>query len=712
MNIDANQRFPAEQLEQVVLVVDDTPENLVAMDAILGDLSVQLMMVSSGKAALQKMLEHDVSLVLLDVQMPDMDGYEMAQLMRGSRRTRHIPIIFITAIMRDEAAMLRGYESGAIDYITKPIKRDVLRSKVKLLLELDASKRQLLAAYRRLDGQRSYYESILNAAGEGVVGFDPNGTVNFANPAARRLLNLPEDRLIGQGHQAFYPADAGQPSNWQSTPFWAAIERGQEIRIDDAQFRTLGRGDFPVSLCCSPLSGHYNGVVVVFQDITVRKALELQLRLQAMTDHLTGLNNRSGFKTALGHALARAGRTYKYVALLYIDLDHFKPINDSLGHDAGDQLLQQVAERLKQSMRVSDTISRLGGDEFTVILEDLDDAEDAAFSARKVLSALRPSFQLNGTEVTVGASIGIATYPDCGSDLVSLMQAADVAMYRAKNEGRNVYQFYTPDMNARAKARLMLEQSARHALQHDELVLYYQPQIDLARRRIVGLEALIRWNHPTAGLVSPATFIPLMEETGLIIQVGAWIIESVCKQRQQWHTQGVLDADCTIALNISPRQFSDDNLSRILQQQLSLWQLAPEMIELELTEGMLMQDTEQTYQLLDQLKQIGVRLAIDDFGTGYSSLGYLKRFKLDVLKIDKSFINHLTHNGKDAAIASSIISLAHNLGLNTVAEGVETEAQLDRLKALKCDVVQGYYFAKPMPAEQVEAFVRGFATAP
>lgn len=693
---------------QTVLMVDDRPENLVALDAILDDGQAILLRANSGEQALQMLLDYDVALVLLDIAMPGMDGYEVASLMRSSRRTRNIPIIFLTAFMRDEDATIRGYKSGAIDYLLKPVNATILRCKVAIFLELDRRQRQVVHAYRRLDDQRVFYQSILNAAGEGVIGLSDSGHVSFANPAAMKMLNLSADNLIGAEFSRFYLVHGG--SGWENSPFYRALTSGQELRVDEATFKRAAGDTFPASFCCSPLAGKSAGVVLVFQDITVRKSLEEQLRLQAQTDHLTGLYNRNGFKNALQASLLRNSRNHKHLALLFIDLDHFKQINDTLGHDAGDMLLQGVAQALKESVRSNDTIARLGGDEFTVVLEDLDHPEDAASIARKILAALRQPFQVNGTgmDILVSASIGIATHPGCGNDPGSLMQAADVAMYRAKSEGRNLYQFFTPEMNAKAKARLMLEQSLRRALDQQELSLHYQPQVDLRSRRIVGLEALMRWRHPSAGTVSPATFVPLLEETGLIVPVGAWVIETACRQRAEWQRSGLLQDDCTLAVNISPRQFASHSLVDLLQQSLANHQLAPQLLEIELTEGSLMQDTDVTRSMLQELKQLGVRLSVDDFGTGYSSLSYLKLFDIDTLKIDKSFVDKITSDKKDEAISASIVNLAHNLQMLVVAEGVEQEAQLQLLLQMGCDIVQGYYFAKPMPQQELEEFVAGW----
>jgi diguanylate cyclase (GGDEF)-like protein/PAS domain S-box-containing protein len=708
---DKQEVFPAahsHDTRQKILLVDDHVENLVALEAILDDGEVALLRATSGEEALQMLLDNDVAMVLLDIAMPGMDGYEVAALMRSSRRTRNIPIIFLTAFMRDEDAAIRGYKSGAIDYLLKPVNATILRCKVAIFLELDRRQRQLVHASRRLDDQRVFFQSILNAAGEGVIGLDVLGKVSFANPAAMKMLNFTPETFIGEAFSCFYLVPGS--STWETSPFHRALSSGQELRVDEAVFKRSAGDTFPVSYCCSPLAGRAAGVVLVFQDITRRKSLEEQLRLQAQTDHLTGLYNRNGFKQALQASLTRNTRHHKHLALLFIDLDHFKQINDTLGHDAGDVLLQGVAQVLKDSVRANDIVGRLGGDEFTVVLEELDNPEDSAVIACKILAALRQPFPLNhhGMEILVSASIGIATYPGCGNDPGSLMQAADVAMYRAKSEGRNLYQFFTPEMNAKAKARLMLEQSLRRALDQQELSLHYQPQVEIHSGRIVGIEALMRWQHPNAGMVSPATFVPLLEETGLIVQVGAWTIETACRQRAEWHRAGLLDADCTLAVNISPRQFASHSLLDCLQQSLSLNQLQPQMLEVELTEGSLMHDTDATRRMLNDMRQLGVRLSVDDFGTGYSSLAYLKLFDIDTLKIDKSFVDKITHDKKDEAISASIVNLAHNLEMTVVAEGVETLPQLLLLRQIGCDVVQGYYYAKPMPAAELEAFVRNW----
>lgn len=680
--------------QQTLLLVDDRPENLASLEAILDDGHRLLLKAGSGEEALQQLLDHDVALVLLDVQMPVMNGYEVARLMRGNRKTRNIPIIFITAIEREEAAAIRGYQAGAIDYIAKPVNSVVLQSKVALFLELDLVRRKLQHAYMRVEHTKAYYESMLNAAGEGVIGLDAQGHIKFVNPAALSLLGTVPD-IIGQELRHYHPS---APLDDDGSVF---LPTGgpQGNALEETMFRRADGSRFLVSYCCSPLAGRVDGVVVVFQDITARRALEDELRQQSITDHLTGLTNRNGFKSALQAALERARRTSSHVALMFLDLDHFKRINDTLGHDIGDNLLRSLAHRLREQVRAYDAVSRIGGDEFTVVLGDLDAPEDAATVARKILNSLRVPLTINGDlRVIVTASIGIATFPSCGDDIDTLMRSADVAMYQAKRDGRNLYAFYLPEMNARDRSLLQLEQALREAVEEAALSLHYQPQVDLKTGRVVGLEGLLRWAHD-GKIIEPAVFVPMLEDAGLIIRAGQWVLETGCLHRVAW--KDLLPPDCVMALNVSPRQFADRQLPDAVRAALQANDMRAEQLELELTESTLMADTEQTKTMLQELKAMGVRIAIDDFGTGYSSLAYLRQFPIDALKIDKQFVQHLDSPERDDAIATSIIQLAHNLGMTVIAEGIENEAQSRRLIELGCDIGQGYYFSRPIPPEAI-----------
>jgi diguanylate cyclase (GGDEF)-like protein/PAS domain S-box-containing protein len=433
-------------------------------------------------------------------------------------------------------------------------------------------------------------------------------------------------------------------------------------------------------------------------DVTERKWAEEQIRTLAYHDTLTGLPNRLLFHDRLQVAVAQAHRSGQHLALLFLDLDRFKVINDSLGHGLGDRLLQEVAGRLRGSVREGDTVSRLGGDEFTMLLPGIGRAVDAAKVAEKVLDTLREPIRVEGHDLFVTASIGIAIYPEDGTVPEALVKNADTAMYRAKEQGRDNYQLYTAAMNATALERLALESALRRALSANELALHYQPLLEIASGRIHAVEALLRWHHPERGLIPPAEFIPLAEVTGLIVTMGPWILRSACAQVQAWREAGF--AGLSLAVNLSARQFQQPDLAELVTRILEETGLPPRHLDLEVTESYAMQNPEQAIDTLRRLKALGVRLSIDDFGTGYSSLSYLRRFPIDTLKIDKSFVGDITRDADDATIVTAVIAMAHALKLNVVAEGVETEDQLAFLAARRCDRLQGYLFSYPLPPEE------------
>lgn len=434
-------------------------------------------------------------------------------------------------------------------------------------------------------------------------------------------------------------------------------------------------------------------------DVTHRKEAEEKLVYLAHYDGLTGLPNRVLFFDRLQQTVAQAARRGAPAAVMFLDLDRFKIVNDTLGHGVGDDLLRQVAQRLSACIRDGDTVARFSGDEFVLIVNDLHGPEDARNIGQKVLQAFVDPFRVASHEIFVSTSIGISMYPADSADEQALVKDADTAMYRAKESGRNNFQFYTREMNARAMYRLSLENSLRHALERDEFRLHYQPKACLHTGEITGLEALLRWERPGHGLVSPADFVPLLEDTGLIVPVGEWVIGEACRQVRAWHDAG--REPVAIAINISARQFAAPNLGAIIKHLLDEHQADPRYIELELTESLLMVNTEEAVRTLEYLKSLGLRLSIDDFGTGYSSLSYLKRFPIDALKIDRSFIDQITTDVDDATITRAVIGMAHNLGLKVVAEGVETQEQLSFLSDNGCDEAQGYFFAHPQPAGEV-----------
>jgi diguanylate cyclase (GGDEF)-like protein/PAS domain S-box-containing protein len=538
---------------------------------------------------------------------------------------------------------------------------------------------------------------------EGVMIADAANRVVAVNRAFVEITGYGADELIGRTpevlrssrqDEAFYRRigeAVREHGNWQGE-LWDRRKNGE---------------DYPAWLSISVVKdddGRVTHHVSVFSDITVLKESEARLDQLAHHDPLTGLPNRLLLNARAEHALARARRNEKQMAVLFLDLDRFKYINDTLGHPAGDLLLQQVAERLRKCVRDEDTISRLGGDEFTVVLEDLDDAGAASTVARKILGALSEKAVLFGREVFVTCSIGISLYPRDGEDIVTLFKNADSALYRAKDQGRDTYQFYTEELTTLAVERLELENDLRHALETGELLVHYQPQVNLRSGRITGMEALARWQHPRRGLLMPADFIPLAEETGLIVPLGEWVLRTACFQAKAWLDAGLSTAP--VAVNLSPRQFRQKDLVERIAGTLQESGLPPDHLELEITEGLVMFNVEASVTLMGRLKDLGVRFSIDDFGTGYSSLSYLKRFPIDKIKIHQSFVQNITTDPEDAAISSAIISLTHSMKRKAIAEGVETDAQREFLLSHHCDEIQGHHFSKPAPADEIERLLR------
>ncbi|MBD9484979.1 EAL domain-containing protein [Pseudomonas sp. PDM14] len=687
--------------DQVLLVVDDREENLIAMEALLGDSDWDVRTVNSGEAALQCMIDEPVGLVLLDVQMPRMDGFEVARLMRGSPHTRHTPIIFLSAIAHTEDSVLHGYAIGAVDFILKPFDPSVLKHKINALLEHERHRHELQLLSQQLDSARAFNASVLENASEGIVVLDRLGAISFVNPAMAQMLHAEIDDLLGSS-LLNYLKSPDMPENWQETEFFKHWREGQTYRLHDAVLTTFSGSFLPVALSCSPLPQYQDSMVLIALDMSVVRNLHAQLESQAITDALTGLYNRRGFHQTLESSLSRIDRSGKRMAILYLDLDGFKRINDSLGHAAGDQVLRRVAEQLKTCLRPYDVLARMGGDEFTALLDSLDHPEDAARVAEKLIELVSTRQKVDGVEFTLGASVGIACFPECGQSVDGLLRAADMAMYEAKRAGRQQYRFFSPEMNGRARSRLMLEESLRMAIEQDDFRLVYQPQIDLASGRLRGFEALLRWQHRVAGTISPGVFIPLLEETRLINRLGDWIFHEGIQQCLAWGER--FGEELVISLNVSPVQFSMPQLVDDLRRLLGEIGLKPSQLEVEVTESALMQDVDTASEQLRQLRSLGVRIAIDDFGTGYSSLAYLRHFELDTLKIDRLFISNMLDSPKDAAIVSTIIDLGHHLDLEVIAEGVETVAQRDWLIAHQCTTMQGFLVAPGLPVEQATTF--------
>ena len=552
-------------------------------------------------------------------------------------------------------------------------------------------------------------QATLESIGDAVACTDISGNITLLNRAAEEMSGWSQQEAAGRPmaeilrmvdttsgepiqHPMDIPAATGQKLNMPKNVSLIRRDR-TPIPIEDSVARIHDR------------EGQVTGAVIVFRDVSAAQALMLQLTHTAEHDALTGLPNRLLLNDRVDQAIAMAGRHTKKVAVLFLDLDRFKFVNDALGHPTGDRLLQSVAQLLVDCVRGSDTVCRLGGDEFVALLSELERAEDAAITARRMLEAVATVHSIGDHALDVSASIGLSVYPDDGRDAVTLIKNADIAMYHAKEMGRNNYQFFKPSMNARAVERQILEEGLSRALERKELALYYQPKINLRTGAIVGAEALLRWTHPTRGPIPPALFIPVAEDCGVILPIGAWVLRKACEQAQAWVAAGL--PETTMAVNVSAIEFrQEDFLDRLLAT-INETGLDPRLLELELTESVLVKVGGPAASVLRTLRESGISVALDDFGTGYSSLSYLRKFPVDALKIDRSFIDQLhSADGGYAAIVTAIIVMAHSLNLRVVAEGAETWEQLAFLRAHQCDEVQGYYFSRPVPAEQFTSLLK------
>jgi len=567
-----------------------------------------------------------------------------------------------------------------------------------ILLDLNLRERHLHEIWRREEWFRVTVDSI----GDAIICTDSQGNITLLNRVAERLTGWSQPEADGNPMDQVFrivdpatrevianPIEEAVKLNRTShlPPNCVLINRdGHEIFIEDSASPIHNR------------KGEITGSVIVFRDVTTARALTEQIRHASEHDSLTGLPNRLLLNDRLGQAIALAERHKGHIAVLFLDLDGFKHINDSLGHLVGDKLLQSVAGRLRQHVRNPDTVSRQGGDEFVLLLQEVRGPEDVAVTARRVLKAVSEAHSIDQHDLFVTASIGVSMYPDDGLDANTLMKNADTAMYQAKENGRQCYKFFKPAMNIQAVERQSIEEDLRYALERREFTLYYQPKIDIGTGIITGVEALLRWMHPTRGCIPPLKFIQIAEDSGLILPIGAWALREACAQARAWIDQGL--PFTTMAVNVSAVQFRNESFLEGIVEALAETGLAPGSLELELTESVLMQQPDLAASILKKLRDKGVTVSVDDFGTGYSSLSYLKKLPLDTLKIDQTFIHNLNENPDDAAIAIAIISMGQSLNLRVIAEGVESVEDLGFLKAHGCDEAQGFYFSQPVPPKE------------
>lgn len=682
-----------------LLLVDDKQENLFTLKRILASVGGELHTAMSGQEALGLMLEHNYALVLLDVQMPNMDGFETATLMREHVKTRDIPVIFVTALSTDRRYINAGYAAGAVDYLLKPIDSAILLGKVRVFLELAHKRFSLESAMAQLQRVSRRHQVILNCANEGILGIDKTGHIMFSNPSAEALLHAQNNNLSGF-HIGKIFADSGEANDALDNVLQLVATEGQH-RSEDARFSRLDGSCFPVDYSCAAIVDNeheYAGSVLVFNDITERKNVEQQLIRLARYDDLTGLANRTLFRDSLRKSMARAKRGGRLMGLLFFDLDRFKAVNDELGHSAGDELLREVARRLQQGVRESDLVARLGGDEFAVVIDEIETAANAGQIAEKLLGELARPMMIEGRRVNSFTSIGIAIYQGDEDTPEAIIKKADTAMYEAKRRGRNGYRYFNEGMSGELSRRKSLESDLAAALENGVLEVHYQPQVTAHDSTVVGFEALARWPDRSRGLVSPLEFIPAAEECGLIEQLGNFVMLTACTQLAAWRGAGFVSKNCRMAINISVMQLHSGLLVPVVRKCLEETGLSPSDIELELTESVVMDDAAVALDQLASLAELGVKIAIDDFGTGYSSLSYLQRLPIDTLKIDRTFISGIGDHPNSDVIVRSILALAASLGLGVVAEGVETAKQAAFLRDHGCEVLQGYLFGKPAPA--------------
>jgi diguanylate cyclase (GGDEF)-like protein/PAS domain S-box-containing protein len=556
-----------------------------------------------------------------------------------------------------------------------------------------------IAARKRAEQALQLRERAIEASANAIIITNaeaPHYLIEYVNPAFERITGYAAAEAVGRDSCFMWGEDVDQPGVEEIRAAVAEQREGHAVLRNYRKDGTLFWSDVYIAPVRDE-EGIVRHFVSAQYDVTATKRYESELEFQTNRDALTGLANRGLLRDRLSQAISYANRYSHPIWVVFVDLDRFKFVNDTLGHQAGDLLLKAVSARLQNAVRETDTISRMGGDEFVLILPERTDAGLSTSIVKRIMDAVAQPLTIEGHEFFISTSIGVAVYPADGETPEELIKHADIAMYRAKETGRNNFQFYTPAMNERALERLRIEGDLRNALEREEFVLHYQPQVDLHTREIVGVEALIRWQHPELGMVPPARFIGLAEETGLIVPIGAWVIRNACLQNKAWQLSGL--GNLRVSVNLSARQFAQHDLVESVAQALNEAQLEPEYLEIELTESLVMADVDRAIGILRELKALGVKLSIDDFGTGYSSLSYLKRFPIDVLKIDRSFVNDITVDPDDAAIVASIISLAHSLRLQVIAEGVETEAQLTYLQQHQCDQIQGYFFSRPVTAE-------------
>jgi diguanylate cyclase (GGDEF)-like protein/PAS domain S-box-containing protein len=689
----------------VLLIQNDAATAQVAINALITSTEERFQVRWVGRCSESLERLDDIAAIVVDLCLPDSRGIDTFE--RLFRAAPEIPILILTDSQHEEAAKL-AVQRGAQDYlITSRLDASLLPKAVRSMIER--------AAYAEaLFEERERAQVTLNSIGDAVVSTDVSGQVTYLNAVAETLTGWALKDALGHPlEDVFHIVDATTRIPAQN-PMMLAIRDDKPVALTPNCVLIRRDGvEAAIEDSAAPIHnrrGAVTGAVMVFHDVSAARAMTLKMSYLAQHDSLTDLPNRVLLNDRLNEAISLSSRYQRKLALLFLDLDRFKHINDSLGHLVGDRLLQSVARRLFTCVRSSDTVGRQGGDEFVVLLWEVRHAQDAAVTATKILETLRQPHHIDAHELHITASIGIVTYPDDGTDADTLMRKADLAVYHAKEHGRDSYHFFSSVMGARAIERQSLEESLRYAIERQELVLHYQPKFNLQTGGIIGAEALLRWHHPGRGIVSPSHFIQIAEDCGLIVPIGRWVLREACRQARDWQVSG-LPALC-ISTNVSSVELRAPGFAAGVRATLKETGLEPRHLELEINEAALIETSRSVAEVLKELKDIGVLLALDDYGTGCSSVAHLKRFSIDALKIDQSFVRDLAREEQDGTgIVTAMIGMGKSLRMHVIAEGVETQEQLEILKEHGCPQAQGYYFSRPVPGEEFSRLLECGAAA-
>jgi diguanylate cyclase (GGDEF)-like protein/PAS domain S-box-containing protein len=691
-----------------LLLVDDEPRLLSSLYELLRPFDYNMVTATTGTEAISQLTRLRFDLILLDLRLPDMSGHQIMDYI--IEKGIDGDVIVMSGEVGIEAA-IGALKRGAYDYLRKPYSREELLKTVGNALQ----KRRLAVANARiasqLENSEKLYRYLVDSSPDIIYTLNHEGKFTFVNDRAYQLLGFAREELIGQHYSILVHDEDLERARYafNERRVDERASRNVELRLKCHRAHSANNGErtFNTTLMTISLNAigmhlpdegirrlEFFGTYGVARDITDRKRAEEVISYQAYHDILTDLPNRMLFKDRLGLAVIQAKRKVTELAVMFIDLDRFKLVNDTLGHVKGDELLQQTALRLKECLRKGDTLARQGGDEFTIVLPELRDRDDAKAIAEKFLEVLQAPFDLDGHQVHISASIGIAIYPGDGESIDELLRHADIAMYQVKAQGKNGHSFYHESMLDVSHQKIALEQSLRRALEHNELEMYYQPQMDVITGRIVGAEGLMRWNHPTRGLLTAGEFLPFAEENGLMLPISDWMIGALCRDMLQWNAAG--GDHIRLSLNLSPQYLDRGDFFEKMRGALARYNISPAQIEVEITENICIRNPQYAIEQLNKLCQLGVSVAIDDFGTGYSSLSYLHRFPIHTIKIDQSFVKEIKEEQGHYPVILAIISIARGLGLNLIAEGVETDVQARYLRANGCLTMQGYLYHRPI----------------